>query len=181
MRGGVEGSRILPHSSRPHVSHDVTRNRRRILRSAAGLALAFFLPSCTQLVPREASEIEVQQKVLVTFQNGDQLRGRLDLDEAVDVTVGGVLYRGRIVDQNDQEVLVGDAIAVKEIDGHRYEALRMSDARIRSDEEATSYVFQKSDIASIHQVTGDAPKTTRRVAFWSSVGLSALLLILERS
>lgn len=139
------------------------------------------LPACTKLVTKETTQVEVQEKVLVTFKNGDQLRGRLDLDESVDVTVGGTVHRGRIIDLNQDEIMVGDAVPVKIIGNNRYEAGRMVDSRIQPTPTVSSYVFQRSDIDQVEMVTLDGPKTARRTAFWTSVGVSLLLLFLEKS
>jgi hypothetical protein len=40
-------------------------------------------------------------------------------------------------------------------------------------------VFQTSDIEDVQLVKIDGPKTARRIAFWSWLGLSALLLFVE--
>jgi hypothetical protein len=143
--------------------------------------LSSVLPACSRLVPKETTQVEVQEKVLVTFNNGDQLRGRVDLDEWVDVTVGGVVHRGRIVDLNQDEIMIGDAIPVKILGDHRYEAGRMVDAKIKPTPTASSYVFQRGDISEVHMVALDGAKTARRMAFWTSVGISLMLLFLERS
>jgi hypothetical protein len=141
--------------------------------------LVSLVPGCSRLVPKETTEVEVQEKVLVTFKNGDLLRGRLDLDESVDVTVGGVVHRGRIVDLNQDEIMVGDAVPVKILGDHRYEAERMVDAKVQPMSTVTSYVFQRGDIDHVEQVTLDGAKTARRIGFWSSVGITLLLLFFE--
>ncbi|MBU1702201.1 MAG: hypothetical protein KJ970_00525 [Candidatus Eisenbacteria bacterium] len=144
-------------------------------------AMLGLLPSCTRYVVKDAADIEVQEKVLITFNNGDQLRGRLGLDEWVDLTIGGIVYRGRIDDLNSEEILIGDAVPVRVVGNFIYEFRRLEDARIQATEEVATHTLLRSEIQQVQMIKIDGPKLARRVSFWSFLGVGLLLLFREHS
>ncbi|MBD3337206.1 MAG: hypothetical protein GF355_16965 [Candidatus Eisenbacteria bacterium] len=149
--------------------------------AACAVLLAVLLPACTKFVEKKPDEIEVQEKVRIIFNDGDRLVGRLGLDEWVDVTIDSVLYRGRIVDLNDEQIMIGDAMTVSLLGDNEYEMSRMADARLKPRGETTSHVLERSEIKDVHLLTFDAPKTFRRIGFWSWMGVAGLLLMVEHS
>jgi predicted Zn-dependent protease with MMP-like domain len=179
---------LLPDPAEP-------RFPRRLLERATGIlpgwvplgalwvGVLFSLPGCTKLVPQSPEEVSVEQRVVATFADGRELRGRLDLDESVTLRTPEAVYRGRIVDINDEEITIGEIIPVRLLSEPFYEASRMADSRVRVQAGAVPgrVVLRRDELQEVRVVKTDGWKTTRQIGFWTSTGLAVLLLLLELS
>ena len=74
---------------------------------------------CSRTVLISDSEFTARQKVVVTFEDGSWIKGKIGLDEKVTLVSNGMVYRARIdnvtteSDDNPGEIIVGDCTFIR--------------------------------------------------------------------
>src|SRR5262245_28072182 len=90
------------------------------------LALSFLLAGCSQLSPATLQDLGSADKVvLITFRDGETLKGRIIEDQTVTFQTFGKIYRGEVERVNDNEIVLKNAYISTEYDKYRVQRERM--------------------------------------------------------
>ncbi len=155
--------------------------RRAILLAMAVLVLCAAGLGCAKRVPWEGP-LEARRTMVLTFKDGSEIRGKINIDEKVELTTGGNVYRGVIEDLTDEEIELRDCRFVRRQGGSQAEEERLSQARVDLGmENIDSIVLQRADIKSTEHVKVDGLKTASRSVFWVVAGMASALLLAEKS
>jgi hypothetical protein len=136
---------------------------------------------CTKRVPVEVGSLDPRQRVVVTFTDGSQVRGRIGLDERVEVTSQGSVYGGRIQDVTLEEITLRDCRLLRAQADREAQWSRLVDARHELGAEPREFTFRRADITRIDQVKLDALRTASQSVFWTLAGALSAFLLAERS
>ncbi len=138
-------------------------------------------PGCTKLVLLEEPTFDARRAVVITFQDGSQIRGKVGLDEKVELTTGGAVYRGMVADVTEDEIVLERCYFVCQADDFTAGRERMIKARVDLGVELVDFVFQREQIARVELIKVDAMRTATQAGFWTLSGAVSALLLSERS
>ncbi len=136
---------------------------------------------CTKLVPVEGSVLDERKASVITFTDGSSIRGKIDIDEDVVVTKGGVVYAGIIYDLTDEEIVLDECRYLHAHEGYDAGRSRLAEARVDVQQELMSFEFRRDEIERVERVRVDAMKTATRTAFWTLSGVVSVFLLQEHS
>jgi hypothetical protein len=155
--------------------------RRAGILTLAVLVVAAVGQGCTKRVPWE-DPIDPRKTLVLVFADGSEIRGKINLDEGVELTKDGTIYRGLIEDVSDEEIELRDCRFVRRSGGVWASQQRMASARTDLGvENIDSIVFQRKDVVSIDQVQVDALKSASRSVFSIMAVAVAAFLAAEKS
>ncbi|MBP6875022.1 MAG: hypothetical protein KBD56_03030 [Candidatus Eisenbacteria bacterium] len=153
----------------------------RFLLAALALTILLAAGGCTKRVPVESGKFDAMGKYQVTFADGSSVRGKMNLNEAVEVTAGGNIYRGTIADLSPDEILVENCRLIRKVDSEESEQTRMYEAVRNLEQEPAQFVFKLSDVKQVDRVKVDPLQTATRSAFWALTGIVSAILLSEKS
>jgi hypothetical protein len=133
-----------------------------------GLALCGLLTGCSQLSPATLQDLGSADKiVLITFRDGETLKGRIIEDQTVTFQTFGKIYRGEIERVSDAEIVLKNAYISTEYDRYRVQRERMEKGTLRiTDDQSERIVLPTYRIAKVERVSVDKAKTARYGIFW---------------
>ncbi len=138
-------------------------------------------PGCSRTVLDNDSDLNVRQKLVVTFADGSWIRGKIGLDEKVTIVSDGSIYRARIDDLNDSEIFVGNCTFIRKVGDRNAAYDRLTNARIDLNTDPVSFVFYHTDIVTVERVEVDPIRTGANSLFWMITGAVGLILLGEKS
>ncbi len=131
---------------------------------------------CTMRVPVDGVDFSREEKVVLTFQDGSSMVGRIDNGETVTYSSAGRTFRGAVESVDETEIVVADLVTLDDTASNRYQAERIRDFRLYVDEEDLDrLIVERDQILSVERMATDKAQTIRRVVFWS-MGVGAALL-----
>ncbi len=155
--------------------------RHAVLLAMAVLVLCAAGAGCTKRIPWEGP-LEARKTMVLVFADGSEIRGKINLDESVELTHQGAIYRGVIEDLTDQEIELRDCRFVRRQGVSEAEEQRLTRARVDLGmENIESLVLEREDIVATEHVRVDGLKTASRSVFWIVSGVVAGLLLAEKS
>jgi hypothetical protein len=155
--------------------------RRAVLLAVAVLVLCAAGLGCAKRVPWEGP-LEARRTMVLVFDDASEIRGKINIDEKVELSTGGGVYRGVIEDLNDEEIELRDCRFLRRRGGNQAEEERMSQARVDLGiEKIDSIVLERAHVVSTEHVKVDALKTASRSVFWVLAGMVSALLLAEKS
>ncbi len=147
-----------------------------------GLLLgALVLSGCTKRVPVADGAFENTQRVLITFKDGRELRGKIDREGTVEYSEAGIEYRGTVSNVNDVQIVLRDLVKVQTVGSRQEVVERMADSRLYLAAPREEVILDRVDIASVERVRADGPRIGRAAGFWTAAGVVAVLILRERS
>jgi hypothetical protein len=151
-----------------------------------GLAIALVLgggTGCTKRVPAELEEgrFAPTQKVVVTFTDGSQIKGKIAQDETVEILHDGSVYRGSIMDLSYEDIQVVDCRLIRSAGSREAEVARMTQARNRLGDQLEEFVFRMEEIERVEEIQIDPLRTTTQSIFWTLTGVVSVFLLADRS
>jgi hypothetical protein len=150
--------------------------RHTVLLGLASLMVA----GCTTTAPVPQDQYSRQQRVVMTFKNGDSLRGRIDVGSEVQYASSASIYQAEVSAIDDEKIVLGGTRLLTE-PGGAMERERMVSARVAvTDTLPQQVVLSKSDIQAIEEIRLDVSKTSLRVGFWGYAAVVLGLLLSER-
>jgi hypothetical protein len=156
------------------------------MRHAALLAMTVLVlcaagSGCTKRVPWEGP-LEARKTMVLIFDDGSEIRGKINLDESVELTREGAVYRGVIEDLTDQEIELRDCRFIRRQGVSEAEEQRLTQARVDLGvQNIDSIVLERSDIVGTEYVRVDALKSASRSVFWIVAGATMAFLLAEKS
>jgi len=140
---------------------------RQMLRAAC-ILLPILLTGCARLLPATLSDLGSAEKVVViTFRDGETLRGRIIENQTVVFQTFGKIYRGEVEEVGDQQIVLKNAYVASEYDRFRVQRERMEKGQLKITDESTRIVLPTYRIVKVERQTIDKPKTARYIGFWA--------------
>lgn len=139
---------------------------------AASLAVT----GCSMRVPVEGLEFTPEEKVVLTFDDGTQVEGRVDNGETVRYVTDESKYRGTVESVDEQEIVVADLVTLADHGTNEYQKARFEHFRLHVGEaEFDRLILSRENILHVERVVPDKARTLRRAIFWSfGVGVAIL-------
>jgi hypothetical protein len=142
------------------------------------LALLFLLAGCAKQLPATLDDLGSAEKVvLITFRDGETLKGRIVENQSVVFHTFGKIYRGEVEEVGDQQIVIKNAYVSSEYDKFRVQRERMEVGKLHITDQSTRIVLPTYRIVKVERLTVDKPKTARFMLFWafSASVLAAIL------
>jgi hypothetical protein len=140
----------------------------RNVLSLGCLAMLLVLSGCARLLPASLDDLNSAEKVvLVTFRDGETLKGRIVENQSVVFQTFGKIYRGDVERVSEQQIVLKNAYITTEYDKFRVQRERMEQGQLRITDESTRIVLPTYRIVKVERLTVDRPKTVRYMAFWT--------------
>ncbi len=147
----------------------------------AALVLLAAGSGCTKRVAWE-EPLDSRKTMVLTFEDGSEIRGKINLDETVELTKDGAIYKGVIEEVNDEEIELRYCRFVRRSGGTEAAHQRMKHARVDlGQENIDSIIFLREEIVNVDRVQIDALKTASRSVFWLLSGAATAFLLSEKS
>jgi hypothetical protein len=137
---------------------------------------------CAKQVPVSGLEYSPEDKVVLTFQDGSTVVGRMDVGETVIYRKGDASFRASVAVVDETEIELADLVPME--DGTlRYQQERQSSFRLYVDDELQDdrLLLRRDDVLQVEQVVTDKGRTLRRILFWSFGGGVAMLAARDRN
>lgn len=143
----------------------------RFLSGLLGLALLAGLTGCARLTPATMNDLGSADKVvLITFRDGETLKGRVIQNQTVTFQTFGKIYRGEVEKVDDQQIVLKNAYISTEYDRFRVQRERMESGQFKITDESTRIVLPTYRIAKVERVSINKAKTARYMMFWGFAG-----------
>ena len=136
---------------------------------------------CTKRIPVETGQFDPRQAVVITFNDGSRLSGRIGTDETVEFATDGAIYRGTVWEVTEEEIQLRDARFLRRISDHSAERARLMHARYDLGVEVGQFSFALSEISLVEEVHTDALRTASQAVFWTVTGAVSAFLLGEKS
>ncbi len=135
---------------------------------------------CAKRVESPDRTFEAQQKVVLTFRNGEEILGRVDVGKKVEFREPGTRWTARVGELTEEKIVLTDLVRIQESSGVRMVVDRAADSRMEIAESAPDKLLLRSDITRVDQVRTDAGRTLGVTSFWTFAAAVAVLLLGER-
>lgn len=135
---------------------------------------------CSKRVPLEDGVFQAQQKVLVTFDDGRTLEGRIAPGNTVTFTENRSVYRAKVSSVTESAIDLEELNLVDEADSYELVRARLADARRWIAPTEDQITLSRDNIESVDLLTFDPARFARVVTFWGYGAAVAILLIGER-
>ncbi|MBD3235586.1 MAG: hypothetical protein GF330_02650 [Candidatus Eisenbacteria bacterium] len=136
---------------------------------------------CAKRVPVETGQFDPRQAVVITFNDGSQIQGKIGTDETVEFTTDGAHYRGLVWELTEEEIQLREVRFLRRIDDHSAERARLTHARYDLGIETGAFTFAISEIAKVEELHTDALRTASQAIFWTVTGAVSAFLLGEKS
>ena len=131
------------------------------------VALVLVLTGCAKQLPATLSDLGSADKVvLITFRDGETLKGRIVENQSVVFHTFGKIYRGEVEEVGDQQIVIKNAFVSSEYDKYQVQRERMEEGKLRITDQSTRIVLPTYRIVKVERLAVDKPKTARFMAFW---------------
>jgi small nuclear ribonucleoprotein (snRNP)-like protein len=157
--------------------------RRRLWLSLAAVVILGLAPGCSKRVPLElvGNKFDPSQNVVVTFQDGTQLTGKIAQDSHVQVVREGAVYRGTLFELTLDEIRVVDAWLVRRSDARDAEWERVVDTRHDLGEPTQEFLLRIDQVKQVERTKVDPMRTATQSLFWTLTGAISAFLLADRS
>lgn len=151
---------------------------------SAGMVLLLLLLACASGCARRVpvtGEFDARRQVVVTLKDGSEIKGKITTGARVELTNGGTIYRGRIADLTEDQIVIEDARFIRKVGDFTAEQARLYQARHDLGEEPRSFTFQRADITGVEALRLDVLRTSTQALFWTLTGAVSAFLLGEKS
>lgn len=136
---------------------------------------------CAKIVPSPDLTFESHQKVILTFNNGEEIEGRIAPGKRVEFREPQVTWTAIVGDVTEEEITLNELVRIRDAGSVEMQATRAADARFDVVEAGLDRTFLRSDIATVEMVKFDYEKAARSTSFWGYGAVVLTLLLGERS
>jgi len=149
----------------------------------ASLLILLAAVGCTKRVPSELTDgrLDPQKELVLTFQDGSRLTGKIGERSSVELLHGGVIYHGIIDSLSYERIKVVNAQRIRTVGAHDAEWTRLTQVRQDLGESPREVVLRMDAIDSIEEVRVDPMRSATRSIFWTLSGIAATFLLSDRS
>jgi len=154
---------------------------RQFILGALALSVLLAAGGCTKRVLVEDGSFDAMRPYLLSFADGSTVRGKIGLNEAVEVISEGRVYKGSIADITPDEIYLEDCRLIRSLGDEHSELIRMTLAQRNLEEDPGEFVFKLADVKQVERVKVDPLRTATRCAFWTLTGVASAFLISEKS
>ena len=152
------------------------------MRQLALAALPLVMVGCSMRVPVDGLEFTPEEKVILTFQDGAQIEGRVDNGESVQYVTSEGMLRGTVESVDEQEIVVADLVRLSDHDSNRFQKQRFEHFRLYvDDEDLERLILSRDDILQVERIVPDKHRTLTRIVFWSFGAGIAVLAARDRN
>lgn len=139
-------------------------------------ALPLAVVGCSMRVPVNGLEFTPEEKVILTFDDGTQIQGRVDNGETVRYVTDQSKFRGTVESVDEQEIVVADLVTLADHGTNQYQRERLEHFRMYvGQEELDRLILSRDNILQVERIVPDKSRTLRRIVFWSfGVGVAVL-------
>ncbi len=154
---------------------------RNVLRAVCLALPILFFTSCAKLLPASLKDLGSAEKVVViTFRDGETLRGRIIKDQTVVFQTFGKIYRGEIDEVGENQIVLKNAYVASEYDRFRVQRQRMESGQLKITDQSTRIVLPTYRIVKVERQMIDKPKTVRYMGFWAFTGTVLAAILTDR-
>lgn len=140
----------------------------RVAVVVLALLLTGAVSGCTKLVPASVDDFGANKTVVVTLRDGETIKGRIRIGQAVTFTTFGRVYRAKVEDKDDAGNLVlSGAYVQEEYERFSLQRDRMEGAQLRITDGTDRISIPAYKIVKVEEITIDKMKSARASAFWS--------------
>jgi hypothetical protein len=143
-------------------------------------AVLVALVGCSAHVPVEGLEFSREEKVVLTFDDGSTVTGRIDNGESVIVVDGESMLKGVVESVDESEIVVADIVTLAD-DSAQYQIERLRSYRLYVDEDDQRLILTRDRILQVDRVVTDRTRTIRQVIFWTAGITFTLLAVGDRN
>jgi len=154
-------------------------NRSTWLLTMVGLLL--LAGGCAKLVPSPDLTFESHQRVVLTFQGGEEIEGKIAPGKRVELREPEITWTAVVGDVTEEDITLNDLVRIRDASGVEMQATRAADAKFAVGEGGGDRTFLRSDITSVEAVKFDYGKAARSSSFWAYGAVVLTLLLGERS
>ena len=153
---------------------------RLVTLALGGLPLA--LVGCSMRVPVDGLEFTPEEKVILTFEDGAQIQGRVDNGETVQYITAESKLRGTVESVDEQEIVVADLVRLADHDSNHFQKQRYEHFRLYVDEEELDrLILSRDNILQVERIVPDKSRTLTRIVFWGFGAGIAVLAARDRN
>jgi hypothetical protein len=142
------------------------------------LALAV---GCAMQVPSPDMKFEAQQRVVMSFRGGEQVRGKIDTGNRVELREPGIVWNARVGEITDEKIVLKELVRVRDDRGVAMQVARAEDARLGIAASVPDKTLLRSDITGVELLKLDPGRTARNASFWTYGAVVLAVLLGERS
>ena len=135
---------------------------------------------CVKRVPSPDLAFESHQRVVLTFNSGDEIEGRIAPGKRVELREPQVTWTATVGDVTKEEITLNDLVRIREVGSVEMQVARAADAQFAVGEAGVDRTFLRSDIATVKMVKFDYGKSARSSSFWVYGAVVLTLLLGER-
>lgn len=135
---------------------------------------------CAKQVPSPEMKFEAQQRVVITFRGGEEVRGKIDVGNNVELREPGVVWSARIGEISDEKIVLKNLVRIRDDQGVAIQVARAEDARLRIAPEVPDKTLLRGDITKVALLKLDPARTARNASFWAYGAVVLALLLGER-
>lgn len=143
-------------------------------------AVVASLVGCSKHVPVEGFDFSREEKVMLTFDDGATVTGRIDNGESVIVASGESTLKGIVESVDESEIVVADIVTLSDQTAE-YQLARLESYRLYVDEDDERLILDRDRILQVDRVVTDKSRTVRQVIFWSMGAAFTLLAVGDRN
>jgi len=150
-------------------------------RGVGLLALLLVISGCTKRVPIPDGVFEAHQRVVLTFEDGRTLKGRIAPGNKIQYTDQEATYWGRVSSVGEDEIQIDELVLISRTGSYQETGDRLTHARKEIAGEAPAVTISRKDLKSVDLIKVDVGKSLRKTTFWTYGGALVVLLLSERS
>ena len=153
---------------------------RRFILGALAVVLVLAAGGCTKRVLVDGTYDQMHTYVL-TFEDGTTIKGKIGLNEGVEVVTGGNVYHAEIRNLSLDTISIDEARLIRSLGDYQAASERMITVRRDLEDSPQEFTFDLDKITRIERVKIDPLRTATRSAFWTLTGVVSAFLASEKS
>ncbi len=133
------------------------------------LLLAWAAIGCTKLVPGSVDDFRnAEKEVVVTYRDGETIKGHIAKGEPVTFTTFGRVYRAKVQDVDEAgNIVLNDAYVQEEYERYSLQRERMQGASLHIRDRNQTISVPAYKIVRVEEVRVDKMKSARAAGFWA--------------
>jgi len=136
---------------------------------------------CAKQVSQPDLKFGAQQRVVLSFRGGEQVRGKIDTGSHVELREPGVVWTAQVGEITDDKIVLKHLTRVSDDRGMVMPLARAEDARFAITGPVPDKTLLRNEITGVDLLKVDGGRTARTVTFWSYGAVVLAILLGERS
>jgi hypothetical protein len=136
---------------------------------------------CAKRVPSTDMKFEAQQKVVLKLRGGEELEGRMERGNRVELREPGAVWSAHVGEVTDERIVLKDLVRLRDAEGVALQVARAKDARLDVAEGMPEKAILRTEIVGVDLLKTDSGKTARNATFWTFSAAILTILLGEKS